>query len=83
MGKLNEIVEIYASLGKNEVSVAVIQNGTTEEEKVGYGKIKNILQVVEENQLSSPAIIVIGDVVKKRVALSSVIQDFKIKSIAV
>jgi len=83
MGKLNEIVEIYKSLEKKEVSIAIIQNGTTNEEKVGFGKIKNILQVVEEKQLSSPAIIVIGEVVQKRVALSSLIQDIKIKSIAV
>lgn len=83
MGKLNEIVEIYKSLGKNNVSIAIIQNGTTRHEKVGYGKIKNILKVVEEKQLSSPAIIIIGDVVNKRVALSSMIHDHKIKSIAV
>ena len=83
MGKLNEIVEIYKSLGKNNVSIAIIQNGTTRHEKVGYGKIKNILQVVEEKQLSSPAIIVIGEVVQKRVALSSLIQDIQIKSISV
>ncbi len=83
MGKLIEIVDIYKALGKNEVSIAIIQNGTTIDEKVGYGKIKNILKVVEEKQLTSPAIIIIGDVVNKRVALSSMIQDIKIKSMQV
>lgn len=83
MGKLNDIVDIYKSLGKCNTSVAIIQNGTTKKEKVGYGKIKNILKVVEEKQLSSPAIIVIGEVVNKRVVLSSMFQDNIIKSMAV
>jgi uroporphyrin-III C-methyltransferase len=50
--------------------VAIIQNGTTPEEKVGIGTINTIQRVVAEHNLSSPAIIVIGEVVgdsKKRV----------------
>jgi uroporphyrin-III C-methyltransferase len=77
MGKLNEIVEIFKSQNKHEMSVAVIQNGTTKNEKVGFGTINNIVKVVEENQLSSPAIIIIGDVVKERVTLSSVLNEIK------
>ncbi len=75
MGKLSEIVQVFKAQNKHEVSVAVIQNGTTIKEKVGFGTIDTIERVVEENQLSSPAIIVIGDVVKKRVALSSVLNE--------
>ncbi len=81
MGKLNEIVEIFKSQNKHEIAVAVIQNGTTKNEKVGFGTINNIVKVVEENQLSSPAIIIIGDVVKERVALSSVLHEIKARKI--
>jgi uroporphyrin-III C-methyltransferase len=77
MGKLNEIVEIFKSQNKHEMSVAVIQNGTTKNEKVGFGTINTIEKVVEEQQLSSPAIIIIGVVVKERVALSSVLNEIK------
>lgn len=83
MGKLQQIVEVFKTQNKHKASVAVIQNGTTEDEKVGFGTIDTILKVVKENQLSSPAIIVIGDVVKKRAMLSSVINQFKKKPIAV
>lgn len=72
MGKLAEIVEVYKAQNKRDVAVAVIQNGTTKYEKVGFGTIDTIVKVVAENQLASPAIIVIGDVVKKRVALTSI-----------
>ena len=81
MGKLNEIVEIFKSQNKHEIAVAVIQNGTTVNEKAGFGTINNIEKVVEENQLSSPAIIIIGDVVKERVALSSVLHEIKARKI--
>ena len=77
MGKLNEIVEIFKSQNKHEMAVAIIQNGTTKNEKVGFGTINTIEKVVEEQLLSSPAIIIIGDVVKERVALSSVLNEIK------
>ena len=63
MSKLEEIVAIFQSESKGETAVAIIQNGTTPEEKVGIGTINTIRKVVAENKLSSPAIIVIGDVV--------------------
>ncbi|NCO63769.1 MAG: uroporphyrinogen-III C-methyltransferase [Flavobacteriales bacterium] len=77
MGKLNEIVEVFKSQNKHAIAVAVIQNGTTKNEKVGFGTINTIEKVVEQKQLSSPAIIVIGDVVKERVTLSSVLNEIK------
>jgi uroporphyrin-III C-methyltransferase len=69
MSKLDQIVSIFQKESKGETPVAIIQNGTTPEEKVGFGTVNNIQQVVLENNLSSPAIIVIGEVVgegKKR-----------------
>lgn len=71
MGKLSEIVEIFSLEGKANTPVAVIQNGTREDEKVGIGTISTIETIVKQKQLSSPAIIIIGEVVKQRVDLSS------------
>ena len=56
--------------------VAIIQNGTTPEEKVGIGTIDNIQKVVAENNLSSPAIIVIGEVVKESNRLKGFYEEF-------
>ena len=75
MGKLDEIVAIFSAENKQNTSVAIIQEGTTENEKVGFGTIESIRSVVAEKQLTSPAIIVIGEVVKERVALTSICQE--------
>jgi len=72
MGKLSEIVQIFSSEHKTDTAVAIIQNGTTERENVGIGTIATIESIVAEKQLSSPAIIVIGEVVNERVKLNSI-----------
>jgi len=75
MGKLHEIVEVFKGFGKEEIPVGVIQNGTTLNEKSGFGTIKTIEKVVSEKQLGAPAIIVIGEVVKEADALQTVFQN--------
>ncbi len=76
MGKLNEIVKVFSAENKQDTAIAIIQNGTNENEKLGVGTINTITKIVEDKQLSSPAIIVIGDVVKERVVLDSIYKDF-------
>jgi len=71
MSKLSEIVSIFKKFNKNEVPTAIIQNGTTASEKIGLGTINTIEEVVAKNKLASPAIIVIGEVVKESAKLSS------------
>jgi len=63
MTKLKEIVEIFKKEGKSEMPVAVIQNGSLPEEKIAVGKINRIVGLVEKQEISSPAVIVIGEVV--------------------
>ena len=75
MHKLAEIVKVFYSQNKRNTPVAIIQNGTRENEKVGIGTIRNIQQIVNEQELTSPAIIVIGDVVKERAFLDSVTRE--------
>ncbi|WP_452226715.1 uroporphyrinogen-III C-methyltransferase [Lacinutrix cladophorae] len=72
MSKLEEIVSIFSSEGKQKTPIAIIQNGTTKDEKFGVGTIETICNVVKEKQLANPAIIVIGEVVEKRVLLNSI-----------
>ncbi|UKM64920.1 uroporphyrinogen-III C-methyltransferase [Flavobacteriaceae bacterium GSB9] len=72
MGKLGEIVRIFSAENKQDAPIAIIQNGTRDNEKVGIGTISTIQNIVAEKQLSSPAIIVIGEVVKERAVLSSI-----------
>lgn len=72
MSKLSEIVEIFSKENKQDVAVAIIQNGTRDNENVGIGTIGTIKQIVAEKKLANPAIIVIGDVVKERAVLTSI-----------
>nr|WP_299175275.1 uroporphyrinogen-III C-methyltransferase [uncultured Allomuricauda sp.] len=66
MSKLTEIAELFKKEGKSNLPVAIIQNGTTESEKIGIGTVASIENKAKEQQLSNPAIIVIGEVVKHR-----------------
>ncbi len=61
--KLSEITRYFKKEGKNKLPVAVIQSGTTENEKVAIGIIDTIVEIVEEKEITSPALIVIGEVV--------------------
>jgi len=64
MSKLSQISEICRLLGKGDLPVAIIQNGTTERQKVGVGFAKDLEIIAEENKLSNPAVIILGEVVK-------------------
>lgn len=72
MGKLPEIVKLFQNESKNHLPVAIIQNGTTIHEKVGIATIDTILDVVEKQALSNPAIIVLGEVVHHRSVIENV-----------
>jgi uroporphyrin-III C-methyltransferase len=52
------------------LAVTIIQNGTTHKEKKVIGKISTIATLADEQQLSSPAIIIIGEVVNHQVKLT-------------
>ncbi|HEX9151574.1 MAG TPA: uroporphyrinogen-III C-methyltransferase [Flavobacterium sp.] len=76
MSKLSQIVSLFQQEGKGKTPVAVIQNGTTPQEKMGVGTIDTIQEVVKENKLSSPAIIVIGEVVEESIRLKGFYKEF-------
>jgi uroporphyrin-III C-methyltransferase len=66
MSRLDEIAGLFDQEGKGETPVAIIQNGTTKDEKIGMGTIQTIVSVAVEQGLSNPAIIIIGAVVSHR-----------------
>lgn len=76
MSKLQQIVALFQKESKGETPVAIIQNGTTVNEKFGVGTINTIQEVVTENKLSSPAIIVIGEVVRESNTLKQFYEEF-------
>lgn len=62
MSKLEEIVAVYQKEGRGALPIAIIERGSWEVEKRALGSIDSIVGIVEEKQLSSPAVIIIGEV---------------------
>jgi len=81
MHKLPQIIDLFQKEAKGDLPVAIIQNGTTSEEKVGVGTVNSILEIVKEKQLSSPAIIVLGEVVRESNKLKGFYEEFLSKEI--
>ncbi len=83
--KLPQIAELYQKVGKTELPVTVIQNGTTKNEKSVVGTINTIVEQANDAKIGTPGIIVIGEVVadhkmfRESVAAYSVLsnQNFK------
>jgi uroporphyrin-III C-methyltransferase len=63
INKLPEIVEIFKATGKANTAVAIIQNGSLENERKIVGTISSIAALARSEGISAPAIIVVGDVV--------------------
>jgi len=81
MHKLPQIIDLFQKEAKGDLPVAIIQNGTTSEEKVGVGTVNSILEIVKEKKLSSPAIIVLGEVVRESNKLKGFFEEFLSKEI--
>ncbi|MFI5163976.1 MAG: uroporphyrinogen-III C-methyltransferase [Bacteroidia bacterium] len=62
--KLHEIVEVYKSAGKADLPIALIQNGTLPNERIAVGTIGTIEKIAAKKLIGSPAVIVVGEVVK-------------------
>ncbi|MCX7910709.1 MAG: uroporphyrinogen-III C-methyltransferase [Endomicrobia bacterium] len=64
--KLPEVVDKILKYGKkNNTPVAVISNISKINQKYVIGELKNIVENVKKLDISSPAMVIVGDVVKK------------------
>ncbi|WP_113635683.1 uroporphyrinogen-III C-methyltransferase [Nubsella zeaxanthinifaciens] len=61
--KIKEIASIFKLEGKANLPVAVIENGSSAKENVVVGIVDTIEELIEEKKLSSPALLVFGNVV--------------------
>lgn len=72
MSKLDEIHSIYSELGKENLPVAIIENGSLQNERVIHGTISTIRTLVKEKGFGPPAVIVIGEVISSWLQLKPV-----------
>ncbi|URC12380.1 uroporphyrinogen-III C-methyltransferase [Flavobacterium sp. B183] len=75
MHKLEEIISIYQQNRIDNLPIAIIQNGTKKSEQKVIGTISTIVKLVSEKNITSPAIIVIGEVVKNTSSWISYFQE--------
>jgi uroporphyrin-III C-methyltransferase len=77
--QLAQICALYQKYNKGQQAVAVIQNGSLPNEKIALGTVDTIVDIAQEQAVGSPAIIVVGEVVKEHPAYLSEIsrQDFR------
>lgn len=65
MKKLAQIAQIFKEEGFGDTPVAIIQQASTSQQKIGIGQVQNLEEIAAEHSLKNPAIILIGDVVKQ------------------
>lgn len=73
--KLAEIVSIYRNYDQQDLPIAIIQSGTTRDEKITAGYIHDIEEKAFENNVEAPAIIIIGEVVRESIKLAEVYRE--------
>lgn len=69
MHRLEYILEQFKENQKENLPIAIIQNATLANEKMVIGTINTISELVKEQKIGSPAVIIIGEVVKYHEAL--------------
>ncbi|MCC9071017.1 uroporphyrinogen-III C-methyltransferase [Flavobacterium sp. F-65] len=76
MHKLDEIIALYQKNRTDDLPVAIIQNGTKDTQKKVTGTISSIVELVKEKEIASPAVIIIGEVVRNTLKLNSYFKEY-------
>ncbi|AWR96614.2 uroporphyrinogen-III C-methyltransferase [Acidianus sulfidivorans JP7] len=69
LSNINKLQNILLKTRQKDTPVAIIQNGTLNSQKVYVTTLENLSFTVEKNNIKSPAIIVVGEVIKLRESL--------------
>ncbi|MEM0091021.1 MAG: uroporphyrinogen-III C-methyltransferase [Saccharolobus sp.] len=64
--KIDELYQTLIKVRSENEPVAIIQNGTTNQQRVFTGDLKELSDIVKRNNITPPSVIVIGEVVKLR-----------------
>ena len=75
LNKIREIMMLFQQNQKSETPVAVIQNGTMQNERSVVGTVSTIADLVHQENIGSPAIIIVGEVVRHARITEAVLQN--------
>ncbi len=68
MNKAQQIADWYINEGLAEMPVIIISKATTSDQKSASGIVADLPNIIAENELENPAVMVIGEVVKSPLA---------------
>ncbi len=74
--KLAQIVEIFKDAGKKELPAAVVQNGSSADEKLVVGKVDTIVSIVKREKIEAPALLIFGEVVSLHPSFKTLINQY-------
>ncbi|MDH5717278.1 MAG: uroporphyrinogen-III C-methyltransferase [Spirochaetia bacterium] len=82
--RISDIIkEIQNSSKSNrDIPIAIIENATKDNQRVFEGKIENILEVIEKEEIKSPALIIIGETITLLKYKNKISDVFKQSTIA-
>ncbi|WP_119079107.1 uroporphyrinogen-III C-methyltransferase [Chitinophaga alhagiae] len=73
MSRLEAIMDIFRNNGRSAMPVAIIQHGTTPQEKMLTGTVADIAARAQAAGMGNPAIIIAGEVVSLRDAMENIV----------
>lgn len=74
--KLAQIVRVFKAAGKAQLPAAVVQNGSTENEKLVVATVEQLQAKVEEAQIEAPALLIFGEVVSLHPSFKNIIKQY-------
>jgi len=73
LSKVKEIAAVFQAAGKQDLPVAVIQNASLPQQREVFGTVSNIEVEIQKNDIGSPAVIVLGEVVRHRITSNEIL----------
>lgn len=74
--KLSKIVEIFKAAGRHNLPVAVVQNGSSEDEKLVVGVVETIESLVQQENVKAPALLIFGEVVSLHPSFKNLVKQY-------
>ena len=74
--KLTKIVEIFKAAGRSNLPAAVVQNGSSAEEKLVIGVVDTIESLVRQENVKAPALLIFGEVVSLHPSFKKLVKQY-------
>lgn len=74
--KLTKIVEIFKAAGRHHLPAAVIQNGSSDHEKLVVGVVETIESLVQQENIKAPALLIFGEVVSLHPSFKNLVKQY-------